>query len=193
MKLLFFSTLFLLLSCQDNSEKKQNIAFLRIGVLIQNADNLVFYKKQVPGIWFKTVEIKSNRSHCILIKRKKENRSDMRLVQMKGKECLLNSDAQLEELENLKELSFSKGQGRVTLRFVKDKKEVIYSWKLLERSQIKEDRSASLNCGEKNQAACYRGSVYKKNVINVCNTNNEQYFCAKGLNLYCKANKFECL
>lgn len=185
--------LFLLISCQENSDKRQNVAFLGLGNIIQNGDQIEIHTKVVPGIWSKAITISSVRSHCILVKRKKENLSDMKLVEMSGKDCQLGSDAKLEEWKNLKGLSFAKEKETFNLRYIKDQKEKTYSWRLLQRVESKKMYSVSLNCGGSHQPACYRGSKYKKNVINVCTTHNEQYFCATGLKLYCKEDRFECL
>ena len=194
MKFIILIILFQLVGCHNQSANKNELRFLKLGVMLQNASDISFTKIHVPGIWSRKIVFKLKFEYCLMVKEKKGQSFNLRLVKKEGQGCSLSSDDIIMQLDNLQNLTILKTENsKILLEFFKQKQRISYSWVLLGLLNNNYIRPSYIECGGKNKPACYRGSSYKKNIITSCNTYNEQYFCSASYKLYCTNNKFSCL
>jgi len=186
MRLRLLVMLFLMTSCNIDRQVEEN-NFLRLGIMLQNAQKVIEFKKEVSSYaWETLMVIKSQQEVCLQGKREKE-RIRVRVVKRNSRECSFALQDRLIEFRN----TFKK-------LFVLDKAKRKFIWQgktffLLSLKKEVKKKSLIVECGQRQQVACYRGNKYKKHINTSCSTQNESFFCAQSLHLYCRQGRLICL
>ncbi len=161
--------------------------FLSLGKLIQGAYQINLLKRSIDTSWQARMKIEhKEKSYCLLMRSAKEV---TKFVLLQGSQCSLDGKV----LWQWSSPGVWEFQGENNIIRVKHNKKNKYNWYYFRLPVLVKRKFSTVNCGKRNQSACYRGSGYKPQVDNSCTTENEQYFCQVGLTLYCQNDHFVCL